>query len=609
MVERDLLPVIANRLRKQVIQMTTEAGSGHPTSCMSCAEIFAVLFFHEMNWDPNDPDSRSYDQFILSKGHAAPILYAALKEAGALKNTDLLSLRKNGSILEGHPSVRCPFIKIATGSLGQGLSAACGIALARKNDNIKSTVFVLLGDGETQEGSVWESLNFASHYKLNNLIAIVDINRLGQSGPTMFEHEISNYEKRFQAFGWNTISVDGHNTEKLIEAVKSAKQKAPCAILAKTIKGKGVPFLEDTKGDHGRAVPKEKLQEALASISNHAFAVEVKPLVKAANQNNEGLISADIDLPYKPGDMVATREAYGATLKEIGKKVKNLYVLDADVKNSTYSEKFLSEFPERFVQAFIAEQNMAGMALGLAVEGKIPTFSSFACFLTRAFDFFRMAAYSRPAHYIVCGSHAGASIGEDGPSQMGLEDIAMMKSIFESTVVYPSDAVSAAKLTCELIKQKGVSYIRTTRPKTKVLYEKNETFPVGGSKTLRSSTSDKATIIACGVTLYETLKAYDLLKSQGTNIRVIDLYSIKPIDQQTIRKAIDETKFIITCEDHSVFGGIGDEVAKVILSYGKQCRFRMLGVQNIPSSGSPEELLSIHGIDCQAIIKSITQSA
>lgn len=602
------LQVLANRLRKASLRMTSEAGSGHPTSCMSCAEIISALFFSEMNWDPRDPASRDYDTFVLSKGHAAPILYAALHEAGAIKDVDLLSLRKAGSFLEGHPSVNCPFVRVATGSLGQGLSVACGMALARKKDGIDSLVFCLMGDGELQEGSVWEAANFASHNKLTNLIAIADVNRLGQSAPTMFQHDVDAYAKRFSAFGWQAKIVDGHNVKELISAISAARNKGPFIIIAKTTKGKGVSFLEDEKGVHGKAVPKDQLESALSMINNHSVDVEIKPVKKGASLKRS-LIPANLTLPvpYKLGDTVATREAYGYAVKELGKLLKDFYVLDADVKNSTYSEKFEAEFPDRFVQTYIAEQNMAGIALGLAVEGKIPTLSSFACFLTRAYDFFRMAAYSRPANYLVCGSHAGVSIGEDGPSQMGLEDIAMMKSIFNSAVVYPADAVSTVRLIPELLKHNGITYLRATRPKTKVIYSGDEKFTLGGSKTLRQSKNDQATIIAAGITLYEALAAHEQLKAKGINTRVIDMYSIIPIDRETITKAVSETGSIVTCEDHGIRGGLGEEVASVIAHYGRACRFKSLAVENIPGSASPQEQLAIHGIDSKAIVKAVTK--
>ena len=594
---------MANKLRHLVLQMTTEAGSGHATSCMSCAEIMSVIFFNELRFNPMDPFDRGSDMFVMSKGHCAPILYACLKEACALEQ-DLMSLRKFTSVLEGHPTPRLPWVKLATGSLGQGLSAAAGIAYAKIKDKIDRRVYCLLGDGEAAEGSVWEAAQFASFNKLNNLCAIVDVNRLGQSGATMFQHDLETYAAKFSAFGWNAIRVNGHSVKNLIDAFKkaSACKDKPSVLIAKTTKGKGVSFLEDKDGWHGKPLKKgEELDSALSEIPVQNIKIKI------ANRSIKVLaplktIAQKIETTYKIGEEIATREAYGFALARLGTLYPNLYVLDGDTKNSTFSEKFKFAFPERFVESYIAEQNMIGVAVGLQVEGKIPCSSTFACFLTRAYDFVRMAAYSRPKHLILCGSHAGVSIGEDGPSQMGLEDLSMMRSIQDSIVVYPSDAVSTEKLVEELIRRGGIGYIRTTRPKTKVIYKNNEEFILGGSKTIRSSNKDKVTLVGAGVTLYEAVDAYEMLAKDKIKARVIDLYSIKPIDAVSLQKAADETGLMVTIEDHYQAGGIGEAVKSVLKSNSK---VHMINVNKLPQSGKPQELLENYGISAKAIYNQV----
>jgi transketolase len=602
-VDTAALKKMAQKLRRHSLEMTTEAGSGHPTTCMSCADIVSVLFFDEMRWDTKDPSGGNADVFVLSKGHAAPILWAVLKEAGAIDD-DLLTLRLLTSRLEGHPTPRVPWVRVATGSLGQGLCAAAGMAWARKLDGARGRVYALLGDGEAAEGSVWEAAQFASHYKLDNLVAIVDVNRLGQSGPTMYGHDTRVYQSRFEATGWAAASVDGHDVDALRQAFSRGRGTSgkPFALIAKTLKGKGVSFLEDKEGWHGKPVKKgEELQKALAELGDTNVTLRVEP------RQYEG---PTLRLPVEPtlapaytlGQEVATREAYGTALAALAKKCPQVVAIDGDTKNSTFSERVKEVAPERFAEGYIAEQNIVGAALGMASEGKIPFASSFACFMTRAYDFIRMAAYSRPSHLVLCGSHSGVSIGEDGPSQMALEDLAMMRAITGATVLYPSDAVCAERIVETAARTPGIVYIRTSRPKTKVLYPNEERFPVGGSKTLRSSAADKATLVAAGVTVYEALLAHDELAKEGIAVRVIDLYSVKPIDEATLLKAAAETKGIVSVEDHSACGGIGEAVAAAVSG---RARVLVLGVREIPRSGKPAELMQAHGLSKEAIVSAV----
>ncbi|MCZ6601858.1 MAG: transketolase [Planctomycetota bacterium] len=602
------LHLMAQMLRRHSILMTSEAGSGHPTTCMSAAEIMSVLFFNEMRYDPAEPLADSTDRFVLSKGHAAPILWAALSEAGAISD-DLLSLRKLGSPLEGHPMPSSPWVQVATGSLGQGLSAACGIALAQRMDETGSRVYCLLGDGECAEGSVWEAVQFAHKASLGNLCAIIDVNGLGQSGPTQHGRETDVYMRGFEAFGWKAIAVNGHSVAELLSALEAARAHTlgPTVIVALTTKGKGVSFVEGKEGWHGKPIKKgPDLDKALEELGKPDVSISVAARRASGSGRTDPIKErADAGDPqYELGDQVATRVAYGNALVRLGKVWPDVVVLDGDTKNSTFSEKFKDVFPDRFVEAHIAEQNMVGMALGLAVEGKIPFASSFACFLTRAYDFIRMAGYSQPDHLIICGSHAGVSIGEDGPSQMALEDIAMMRALLKSTVLYPSDAVSSERLVEEAAATPGITYIRTSRPKTTVLYPNTERFPVGGSKVLRSSEDDAVTVVGAGVTLHEALAAHDDLSVAGISIRVIDAYSIKPIDVETLRQAARDTRAIVTVEDHSVAGGLGEAVAAELSGLAQVHR---LGVREIPSSATREELLDRHGISSGAIAAKVKE--
>jgi len=606
-VDHVALAKMAQKLRRHCLESTSEAGSGHPTSCMSCAELMSVLFFDEMRFDPGDPSGLDADVFVLSKGHAAPVLWATLKEAGAIDH-DLRTLRRYDSPLEGHPTPLVPWVRVATGSLGQGICAGAGMAWARKLDGSQGRVYVLLGDGEAAEGSVWEAAQFAAHYRLDNLCAVFDVNRLGQSGPTMFEHDTGAYAARLRAFGWEAAVIDGHDVAAVHDAFGRARSVSgrPFAVVARTLKGKGVSFLEDKLGWHGKPVKKgEELERAVAELGDTEIGLKVEPRrypPPPRRSPGEPALSPD----YTLGQEVATREAYGTALTRLAERSAAVVALDGDTKNSTFSERLMKAFPDRFAEAYIAEQNMVGVALGAATEGKVPFASTFACFLTRAYDFIRMAVYSRPPHLVLVGSHAGVSIGEDGPSQMALEDLAMMRALTGVTVLYPSDAVSAERLVEAAARTPGIVYIRTSRPKTPVIYPNDEHFPVGQSKTLRTSDRDAVTIVAAGVTVFESLKAYDLLAAEGIAVRVIDLYSVKPVDDQTLLQAARETKGLVTVEDHSVHGGIGEAVAAVVAGHAP---VEMLGVREIPRSGRPEELMRAHRITAESVVEAVKRLA
>ncbi|MEM2248044.1 MAG: transketolase, partial [Candidatus Bathyarchaeia archaeon] len=583
---------MANILRLHSVRSTTKAKSGHPTSCLSSAEIVATLFFGVMNFDPKHINYLDNDEFVLSKGHAAPVLYAALAEAGVIPREKIMTLRQFDSELEGHPVPRINGIRVATGSLGQGLSIGLGMAYAKRLLGINRRVYVLLGDGEVAEGSVWEALNLAGKLRLSNLVAILDMNRLGQSEPTMFQWDWEAYARRVSAFGWNVTVCDGHDVRDLMRAFEEAKKSdKPFFIIAKTVKGKGVSFLENIEGRHGTALSDEELSRAEREILPKIVDTNIQPMnLIEAKIPIEPRRKYSIKTEYKIGDMIATREAFGRALVKLGEQNERMIVLDGDVKNSTFTIYFFNKFPERSLQCYIAEQNMVGVAVGLQTQGFDVFLSSFACFLSRAFDQIRMAAYSR-ANLKIAGSHAGVSIGEDGPSQMGLEDLALFRAVFGSIVLYPCDAVSAEKLTCAMANYEGISYIRTTRPKTPVIYSNDEEFYIGGSKTLRYSKSDEATVVAAGITVHEALKAYEKLKAEGISIRVIDCYSVKPLDAETLIKAAEETKHIITVEDHYPEGGLGEAVASLGL------RPHILAVRKMPHSGKPEELMAEQGID------------
>lgn len=604
------LQIMAQRLRRHAAISTSRAGSGHPSSCFSCAELVSTLFFRFLRCDVNNPAHPLNDRFILSKGHAAPILWAAWAEAGAFPVDRLLTLRQIDSDLEGHPTPRNPWVDVATGSLGQGLSVGVGMAFAARLSRLPNRIFVLLGDGESAEGSVWEAAALASYYGLDNLVAILDTNAFGQSQKTMVGHSVEEFERRFQAFGWKTRVIDGHDIEQIIGALDGATQSqgAPAVIIARTLKGKGVSFMENRDGWHGKPLQQGKeLEKALAEIGDSPplpQPLQVAPVPDFAVADLPGTPPSLPPPQYAEGQQVATREAYGNALRKLGAVHPNLVALDGDTKNSTYSERFLKEHPERFIECFIAEQNMVGVAVGLAALGKIPFASTFACFLCRAYDHIRMAGISR-ANIKLCGSHAGVSIGEDGPSQMGLEDLAMMRAIAGSTVFYPCDAVSAERLVALAAETPGVVYIRTSRPKTPVIYSSQEAFRAGGSKVLRSGPADRATLVAAGVTVHEALRAHAELLREDLPVRVIDLYSVKPVDAETLRKAAAETGLIITVEDHYREGGLGDAVLDAVAN--TPCRFTKLAVSDLPRSGKPAELMDLFGISAPRIVQTVRE--
>jgi transketolase len=566
----------------------------------------SALFFHTMRFDPKNPANPHNDRFVLSKGHAAPVLYAALAEAGALPVAQLDTLRKITSDLEGHPTPRIPWVGAATGSLGQGLSVGVGMALNGKClDKLSYRVYVLLGDGEIAEGSVWEAAALASHYRLDNLVGLIDVNGLGQSQRTMYDHNVEVYRARFAAFGWHTVTVDGHNLKEILAALDQAQsvKDRPSMIVAKTIKGKGVSFLEDKEGWHGKPLKKgDELEKALQELPLNGSGGAVHVVTPPTGVAPVAVTSAPYPPPsYQLGEKVATRAAYGTALAKLGSVNPLVVGLDGDTKNSTFAEKFTTAHPTRYFECYIAEQNMVGTAVGLAACGKIPFVSTFAAFLTRAFDNIRMAAISGVS-IRYAGSHCGVSIGEDGPSQMGLEDIAMMRAIPHSTVLYPSDAVATERLVATAAGRRGTTYIRTSRPATPVLYANTEEFPIGGSKVIRSGPNDCLSVVAAGVTLHEALTAYETLKAAGINIRVIDAYSVKPIDAQGLLQAANQTcNTLVVVEDHYFDGGLGDAVLNAVALHG--VRVHKLAVTEVPRSGKPEELLDMHGISARRIVE------
>lgn len=590
---------IANILRMDSLRMTSKAGSGHPSSCLSAADIVSCLFFNEMAFEPGNPANQDNDEFVLSKGHASALLYSALYHSGCIKE-DLINYRKIDSKLEGHPTPELNWIKIATGSLGQGLSVGVGMALSGKLQGRKFRTYVLLGDSELAEGSNYEAFQIASHYNLDNLVAIVDVNRLGQRGETMQGWNTKLIAIRLASFGWDTIVVNGHNVKQILSAFEKArKSKKPVAIIAKTVKGKGVSFLEDKNGWHGKALNEKELQMALKLIPENKIPnIEIKLPIKVNVKDNK--IGKTVDNNYKIGEEIATREAYGNALVSLAKANSNILALDGEVSNSTFSEKVKEKTPGQFVECFIAEQNMIGMALGLSKKGFNVFSSSFAAFLSRAYDQLRMSAISK-ADFTVCGSHAGVSIGEDGASQMGLEDIAMFRALPGSIVLYPSDAVSTEKITKLCSELKGIKYLRTTRPKTKVIYENNEEFEVGGFKVLKQSNKDKAVLIGSGITLHESLKAQEELKKHKIDCAVLDLYCIKPINSRKLEQFIkNHGNKVIIAEDHHYEGGIGEALLSALANSGIVVSH--LAISVVPHSGKKDELLDKYGINSRAIV-------
>ncbi|HZN89136.1 MAG TPA: transketolase [Thermoleophilaceae bacterium] len=590
---------LAAQLRVDSVRSSDAAGSGHPTSSMSAADLMAVLLDGRLRLDVEHPRDPAGDHLVFSKGHASPLYYSCLKAMGAIDDDELLSFRKLGSRLEGHPTPVLPWVDVATGSLGQGLPVGVGLALAAKRlDRTGARVWVLCGDSELAEGSVWEAFEHAAHERLDNLTAIVDVNRLGQTGETMLGWDLDAYAERARAFGWEPIEVDGHDIESIDAAYERALGAGdrPAVVLARTVKGKGAREVEDLPGKHGKP-----LEDAGAAIEELGGArdLRVTPAAPANGAGPHRFPAPGGGLPsYEVGEKVPTRKAYGESLKALGDMRGDVVALDGEVSNSTHSEIFRDAHPERYFEMYIAEQQMVAAAVGMQRRGWRPFASTFAAFLTRAYDFVRMAAVSR-ANIRLCGSHAGVSIGEDGPSQMGLEDLAAFRAVHSSTVLYPCDANQTAALVETMADLDGIAYLRVHRGGMPVIYEPGERFPVGGSRVLRDG--EDVTIVAAGVTLHEALAAAERLSSKGVEARVIDLYSVKPADAETLRAAAEETGAFVTVEDHWAEGGLGDAVLAALAETGALVPVRKLAVRDLPGSGTPEELLHGAGIDADAI--------
>ncbi len=649
----------AYKMRLESLQMTTKAGSGHPTSALSCADIVAALFFYAMRFDPDNFNNPNNDHFILSKGHASPVLYAAWKELGKITEQELMTYRQFGSRLEGHATLRFAYAEAATGSLGMGLSIGAGMALAGRLDERDFYTYVLMGDSEITEGSIWEAAEIAAYYKMSRLVGIVDCNRLGQSTQTIHGYHAQRYAQKFEAFGWKALVIDGHDMQQIVGALDKARnsQEHPTVIIAKTIKGYGVDRVENKEGFHGKAFSPKELEEILpafeqrfAAVANNGLSYQWAPNLPPYDNNRsnpstssgrtvrgsdnksargdpsafasgvnaqpgrrslgegwlepfEHILSIK-ESHYKKGEEIPTRKAYGQSLTQLGAASKEVVSLDAEVKNSTFADIFEAKYPERFFQCFVAEQNMVGMGIGFARRHKIPFISTFACFFSRAHDQIRMGAIGMSPLRLV-GSHAGVSIGQDGPSQMGLEDIAIMRALPESIVLYPSDAASTHALVEQMANyHQGISYLRTTRGPTPVIYNNDEKFPVGGCKVLKSSGADKALIVAAGITLHEALKAYDMLLADGITVAVIDLYSIKPLDAKTLEQVATQSgDRIITAEDHYIQGGLGESVVYALRNTAIE--IHCLAVTQLPMSGKPDELLAWAGIDAAAMVKKV----
>jgi transketolase len=599
MTEHERWHELAQQLRVDSVRAAAVTKSGHPTSSMSAADLMAVLLAKYLRYDFGAPENPGNDHLIFSKGHASPLLYSLYKAAGAITDEELLTFRMLGSRLEGHPTPVLPWVDVATGSLGQGLPISVGVAIAgKKLDRLPYRIWCLCGDSEMAEGSMWEAFEHAAFMSLDNLTAIIDVNRLGQRGETMHGWDLDSYANRARAFGWKAIEIDGHDLAEIDRAYEEATAATdqPTVIVARTIKGKGVPEVEDKPGWHGKALddPEHAIEE-LGGIRNITVDV-AKPNTDARPHVFE---TSPLELPaYDVGDEVATRKAYGEALAAVGNADGLVVALDGEVSNSTFAEIFAAAEPERYFEMYIAEQQMAAAAVGIQVRDWKPFASTFAAFWTRAYDFLRMAAISR-ANIRLCGSHAGVSIGEDGPSQMALEDLAAFRAVHGSTVLYPSDGNSTAKLVAEMADLEGIVFLRTTRAATPVLYGPDEDFPVGGSKVVRDG--DDVTIVGAGITLHEALKAADALAEEGVSARVIDLYSVKPVDTETLRAAAEATGAIVTVEDHWPEGGLGEAVLSVFAEDDEKPSIVLLAVKDMPGSGKPDELIAAAGIDAEHI--------
>jgi transketolase len=592
---------LGQQLRVDSVRMSAAASSGHPTSAMSAADLLAVLVDGYLRYDFSEPKSPANDRLIFSKGHASTLLYAIYRAAGVVSADEILEYRTYGSMLEGHPTPLIPWVDVATGSLGQGLPVGVGMALAGKYlDRLGNRVWVLCGDSEMAEGSMWEAFEHAAHYELDNLTAIIDVNRLGQRGETMVGWDLDVYAARARAFGWNAIEVDGHDVEAIDEAFASALATTgkPTVVVARTLKGKGVAAVENQNGFHGK--PLDDPEAAIAELGGLTdLRIEIaKPAVEAPARP----APAELELPrYEVGTEVATRKAYGDALAALGAARPDVVAVDGEVSNSTFAELFAKAHPDRYFEMYIAEQQMVAAAVGLQAVGWRPFASTFAAFLSRAYDFVRMAAISR-ATFSLTGSHAGVSIGEDGPSQMALEDIAALRAVHGSTVLHPCDANQTAKLVAAMAETGGISYLRTLRPATPVLYSADEEFAIGGSRVLRSSDNDEVALVGAGITVHEALAAAAVLEEEGIATRVVDLYSIKPVDVETLRSAAEATGGrLVTVEDHWPEGGLGDAVIAALSDSDEPPRVVKLAVREMPKSGKPAELLSAAGIDAAHI--------
>ena len=600
----------AAQLRVDSIRCTTAAGSGHPTSSMSAADLMAVLMAKYLHFDWANPHYPDNDRLIFSKGHACPLLYSMFKAAGAISDQELMSLRKFGSPLQGHPNPHVlPLVDVATGSLGQGLPIGVGMCLNGKYlDKLPYRVYVVLGDSEMAEGSIWEAFDKASYYKLDNLVAVLDMNRLGQRGETDLGWNGPAYAARARAFGWHAIELDGHDLAAVDRAYAEAEKTKgqPTVLVAKTVKGSGVSFVANKEGWHGKAMNAEQAKQALAELGGERHIVIQSPQPEKHAPRTAKASGAMKAPDYALGGKEATRKAYGDAITALGAYRPDVVALDAEVSNSTHADEFKKAYPERFFEMFIAEQQLLGAAVGLAVLGKRPFASTFAAFFTRAYDQIRMAAVSNASIHL-SGSHAGCSIGEDGPSQMALEDLAMMRAVHGSTVLYPCDPNQTAALVEQMANLEGISYIRTTREKTPVIYSPGEVFPVGGARVVKRSDKDRVAVIAAGVTVHEALKAYEKLHTEGVEIRVVDAYSVKPIDKTTLRETVKAVSGkLVVVEDHWPEGGLGDAVLDA-LAEGPLNGLRVvkLGVRDLPGSGTPAELMHAAGIDADAIAKAV----
>jgi transketolase len=600
---------LGNQLRVDGIRASTKAGSGHPTSSMSASDLLAVLITRHLHYDWQNPKLDNNDHLIYSKGHASPLVYAVFKACGAIDDAELMTYRTHGSRLQGHPTPILPWVDVATGSLGQGLPIAVGVALAgRAVDKLPFHVWTLCGDSEMAEGSVWEGLDRAAHYGLDNFTAIVDVNRLGQRGPTELEWNLAAYQSRVEAFGCRALVIDGHDVEQIDDALGRARaeRERPTVVLARTIKGKGFSEIENKEGWHGKALPPDMAERAIAELGGIRDLHVDTPRPDAGDSAvRRGGAGVTISLPtYSKDDKVATRKAYGDALVAIGAR-PDVVALDGEVSNSTHSEEFKQAHPDRFFEMYIAEQLLVAATVGMSVRRLVPFASTFAAFFSRAYDFVRMAGVSG-ANIRLAGSHAGCEIGTDGPSQMALEDLASLRAVHTSTVLYPSDPVSAAKLVARMAETDGIVYLRTTRGAYPTLYGNDETFEVGGSKVPRRSASDTVTLIGAGVTLHNCLDAADRLSAEGTACRVIDLYSVKPVDTATLREAVRDTGGnLVIVEDHYPEGGLAAAVLEALAGDADRLRLTHLSVRELPGSGTPAELMAAAGIDADAIVAAV----